>query len=133
MIGFQYRCAILVSLSLLTAATLAGVGDPTLRTDHPHYAGEGAFQTVEDCVAFATAGQETAQAKAIALFHWILTHQFHLFSPQEWLVPGVVPGSKQDDYEMVVYDANKARFSYGYGLCGTVHAWNEPYWRDVRL
>lgn len=130
-----FICGLASALSVVAvaASASAGVGDPTLRTDHPQYAGEGAFQTVEDCVAFATAGQETSQAKALAVFNWILTHQFHLHSPQEWLVPGVVPGSKQDDYEMVVYDANKARFSYGYGLCGTVHAWNEPYWRALGM
>ena len=25
------------------------------------------------------------------------------------------------------------RFSYGYGLCGTVHAWNEPYWKALGM
>lgn len=109
----------------------AGVGDPTLQTDHRHYPGEGAFQTIEQCVAFATAGQRTDQDKAIALYLWMLTHQFHLMSPQEWNVPGKVPDSRKDDTEMIVYDANRARFSYAYGLCGTVHAWNEPYWKAL--
>jgi hypothetical protein len=111
----------------------AGVGDPTLETDHPHYAGEGAFQTVERCVARAAAGKATPQDRAIALYLWLLTHQFHLYSPQEWNVPGLVPDSRKDNSDMVVYDANRARFSYAYGLCGTVHAWNEPYWRALGL
>jgi len=28
----------------IAAGALADVGDPTVRTDHPHYPGEGAFQ-----------------------------------------------------------------------------------------
>jgi hypothetical protein len=125
----------LVALCVLVPvqAGLAGVGDPTLRTDHPHYPGEGAFQTAADCVAFATRGVADEQERAIAVFQWLLAHQFHLPSPQECFVPGVVPGSRNDDYEMVVYDAAKGRFSYGYGLCGTVHAWNEPYWHALGM
>jgi hypothetical protein len=110
------------------------VGDPTIRTDHPQYAGEGAFQTVEDCVAFATQGQQSPQDRAVAMYLWLLTHQWHLASPQEWCVPGVTPDTRRDSaFDMVVYDANRARFSYGYGLCGTVHAWNEPYWKVLGL
>ncbi len=126
---------LLSALIVLTCHSLAfaGVGDPTLRTDHPHYPGEGAFQTAADCAAYATRGNNGEQDKAIAMFQWLLTHQWHLHSPQECFVPGVVPGSKKDDYEMVVYDAAKGRFSYGYGLCGTVHAWNEPYWRALGM
>ncbi len=128
-------CAVVVEAFLFGAASpaRAQVADPTLRTDHPQYAGEGAFQTVEDCVAFATQGKQTPQEKAVALYLWLLTHQFHLYSPQEWNVPGGVPGANNNDYEMVVYDANRGRFSYGYGLCGTVHAWNEPYWRALGM
>ena len=33
---------------LLTVPAWAEVGDPTVQTDHPQYAGEGAFQTIED-------------------------------------------------------------------------------------
>lgn len=111
----------------------AEVGDPTVRTDHTHYAGEGAFQTVEDCVQFATAGQKGVQDKAIALYEWILTHQFHLPSPQEPLTPGLPPDSRKTQYDNIPYDANRARFSYAYGLCGTVHAWNEPYWQVLGM
>jgi|GEM_PF-1073208 len=113
------------------------LGDVTLRSDHPVYPGEGAFQTAEDCVRFAveSARARNDQEKALAVFDWLLTHQWHLASPQEFRVPGKVPGSGSDD-DLIVYDAARGRFSYGYGLCGTVHAWNEPYWRvlgfDVR-
>jgi len=117
----------------MSSSLLAGVGDPTLRTDHPHYPGEGAFQTAADCVAFATGNIKGEQERAIAVFQWLLAHQFHLHSPQECFVPGIVPGARNDDYEMVVYDAGKARFSYGYGLCGTVHAWNEVYWNALGM
>jgi hypothetical protein len=112
---------------------LGGVGDPTLQTDHPQYAGEGAFQTVEDCVQFAGAGRGGEQDRALAMFSWLLTHQWHLASPQEWNVSGRVPDTKRTDYDMIVYDANRARFSYSYGLCGTVHAWNETYWRAMKM
>ena len=129
----------LLVIALAAQTSNAGVGDPTLRTDHPHYAGEGAFQTAKDCVTFATqgidakAGSEADQARAIAVYQWLLSHQFHLHSPQECFVPGVKPGAKNDDYEMVVYDAARGRFSYGYGLCGTVHAWNEIYWKALGM
>lgn len=121
------------SLFLLLASVACGeIGDPTIRTDHPHYPGEGAFQSVEGCVRFATAGKESTQERAIALYQWLLTHQYHLMSPQEWCVPGRVPDTAvTGDYELVPFDANQARFSYGYGLCGTVHAWNEPYWNAL--
>jgi len=116
------------------ALSLAGVGDPTIRTDHAHYPGEGAFQTVEQCVEFATkpAAGKSQQERALAMYHWLLTHQYHLHSPQEWKIPGLVPGAT-DHPDMVTYDANRSRFSYGYGLCGTVHAWNEPYWRALGM
>ncbi len=118
-----------LAITLVASACLGEVGDPTIRTDHPHYPGEGAFQSVEDCVRFATSGAKTDQDRAIALFKWLLTHQYHLASPQEFCVPGRQPNTAvPGDYEMIPFDANRARFSYGYGLCGTVHAWNEPYW-----
>lgn len=126
-------CAVLLFVTC-TASTHAEVGDPTIRTDHPQYAGEGAFQEVEDCVRFATVGRQTPQDRAIALYLWMLNHQWHLMSPQEWCIPGRVPDTAlARDYESVVYDANRARFSYGYGLCGTVHAWNEPYWKSLGM
>jgi hypothetical protein len=123
-------------LFLLIAVPLcarAEVGDPTLRTDHPLYAGEGAFQTAEDCVRFATQGKHEPQEQAIALYHWLLTHQFHLASPQGWHVPGKTPDTDRSDDDLIVFDANQARFSFGYALCGTVHAWNEPYWKALGM
>jgi len=121
--------AIFAGLLLSSLPALAEVGDPTLATDHPHYPGEGVFQNVQGCVDFATAGAKTPQDKAIALYMWLLTHQFHLMSPQEWNAPGYTPDTEQSRQQAVVYDAARSRFSYGYGLCGTVHAWNEPYWK----
>ena len=111
----------------------AEVGDPTLKTDHPFYPGEGAFQTIEDCVKHATQGKQADQDKAIALYLWLLTHQWHLASPQEPYTPGVPPNTTSNSQENIVYDANRARFSYGYGLCGTVHAWNETYWKALGM
>ena len=128
------RFPLVVCLFLVMAAMVrAGVGDPTVETDHPQYSGEGAFQTIEQCVLRGTAGKTTPQDKAIAMYLWMLTHQFHLMSPQEWNVPGKMPDCRRDTDEMTVYDAEKARFSYAYGLCGTVHAWNEPYWKALGM
>ena len=122
------------TLTLTAILARAEVGDPTIRTDHPQYAGEGAFQTIEDCASFATAGAHAPQDKAIAMYLWLLTHQWHLASPQEFNVPGAKPDTqKSDAYDLMVFDANRARFSYGYGLCGTVHAWNEPYWKALGM
>ena len=119
---------------LLTVPAWAEVGDPTVQTDHPQYAGEGAFQTIEDCVRFASKGQTSPQDKAIAMYLWLLTHQWHLVSPQEFNVPGATPDTRRSsEYDLMVYDANRARFSYGYGLCGSVHAWNEPYWKALGM
>lgn len=123
-----------VCLSLIVAVrSFAEVGDPTVRTDHPIYPGEGAFQEIEDCVNFATAGQTESQDRALALYRWLLMHQYHLMSPQECVYPGESVDTEGINSERVVYDANRARFSYGYGLCGTVHAWNEPYWRALGM
>jgi hypothetical protein len=121
-------------LLLAAVPVRAGVGDPTIETDHPHYAGEGAFQTVEQIVSRVCAGKKTEQDKAIALYLWILSHQFHGMSPQEWNVPGEVPdANKEGRTDLIVYDVNRARFSYGYALCGTVHAWNQAYWKALGM
>ena len=122
-----------VGLLLSVSLVQAQVGDPTIKTDHPFYPGEGAFQTIEDCVTAAVQDEKQTQKQAIQLFQWMLTHQFHLHSPQEWNIPSVTPGAEKTNYDMVVYDANRARFSYAYGLCGTVHAWNEPYWKVLGM
>jgi hypothetical protein len=128
------RSAAFVSLLILIPLNArAEVGDPTLRTDHPLYPGEGAFQTIDDCVRFATAGKRDPQQQALALYNWMLTHQFHAASPQGCFVPGKTPDSGRSDDDLIVFDANRARFSFGYGLCGTVHAWNEPYWKALGM
>lgn len=138
--NLRFRCNAVEALrGLLVCGCVAGlslsaraeVGDVTLTTDHPLYPGEGAFQTPERCVEWAAREATSPQDRALAVYNWLLTHQWHLHSPQEWNVPGRVPGARPDDPEMMVYDANRGRFSYGYGLCGTVHAWNEPYWKAL--
>lgn len=123
-----------VCVCLAKVAFCGGAGDVLIQTSHPQYPGEGAFQTVDDCVAFATRNQTDVQDKAIAMYKWFLTHQWHLMSPMEWCVPGRAPDTADPgNYETVVFDANRARFSYGYGLCGTTHAWNEVYWKAMGL
>jgi hypothetical protein len=133
-----FGVAVCLGVALLPAWAMlahAQVGDPTLRTDHPQYAGEGAFQTAADCVRFAEeaaakGGKKLSeQDKALAIYNWLLTHQWHLMSPQEPCVPGREADTAKGHEDLIVYDAARARFSYGYGLCGTVHAWNEPYWK----
>ena len=125
----------LIAFSAVSRSLSAQVGDPTLRTNHPQYAGEGAFQTAADCVKFAEAvaardGKKLSeQERALAIYNWLLTHQWHLLSPQENCVPGRTADTNKGHEDLIVYDAAKSRFSYGYGLCGTVHAWNEPYWK----
>lgn len=133
--GWEFRiCGVVAILGIVWMPAFAEVGDPTLRTDHPQYPGEGAFQEIEDCVRFAVDPQASPQDQAIGLYRWMLTHQYHLMSPRDWSVPNRVPDTADPgDYENVVYDANRGRFSYGYGLCGTVHAWNEPYWRALGM
>lgn len=131
----SFSTAIVLVLLAMTPQARAQVGDPTLRTDHPQYAGEGAFQTAADCVRFAEAAATakgkklTEQERALAIYNWLLTHQWHLLSPQENCVPGKAADTTKSQEDLIVFDAAKARFSYGYGLCGTVHAWNEPYWK----
>src|SRR5262245_33957811 len=121
---FLPALVLLTSLSLAVPAA-ADVGDPTIETDHPQHSVECAFQTIEQCVARATAGKTEPQDKAIAMYLWILSHQFHLMSPQEWGMPGLVPDTRKEGVaDLIVFDAQRARFSYGYALCGTVHAWN---------
>ena len=116
--------------SVFVVTAHAQVGDPTLRTDHPQYAGEGAFQTAADCVKFAVGDKQLGeQERALAIYNWLLTHQWHLLSPQENCLAGKQADAAKTQEDLIVYDAAKARFSYGYGLCGTVHAWNEPYWK----
>ncbi|HEV7279466.1 MAG TPA: hypothetical protein VGN57_04565 [Pirellulaceae bacterium] len=124
--------AVAMAVTCFASSASAQVGDPTLRTDHPQYAGEGAFQTAADCVAFATEGKSSPQDQAIGLYLWLLTHQWHLASPQEPGPRGVADTAAGND-DLIVYDAARSRFSYGYGLCGTVHAWNEVYWRELGM
>lgn len=131
MLRCQTPAALVALLTFAALPAYAEVGDPTLQTNHPQYAGEGAFQTPEDCVRFATRGREGTQERAIALYLWLLTHQYHLASPQEWNTPSATPDTARTHDDLTVHDANRGRFSYSYGLCGTVHSWNEVYWRAL--
>lgn len=135
MFHWKWQVAFVITVLVSARMIVAQVGDPTLRTDHPQYAGEGAFQTAADCVKFAEAAAArdgkklSEQERAIAIYNWLLTHQWHLVSPQENCVAGRTADTNKGHEDLIVYDAAKSRFSYGYGLCGTVHAWNEPYWK----
>jgi hypothetical protein len=140
--GNDFRNKVVRKMAVATAAAMiffpccaqvfAEVGDPTIETDHPDYSGEGVFQTAEKIVKHVTADKKTNQEKAIALWRWILTHQYHAQQPMEWSRGAKVPDSRNEkDNLLYLYDANRARFSYGYAMCGTAHAWNQVLWKAL--
>ncbi len=108
----------------------AELGDPTIETDHPVYSGEGAFQYPEQIVKRVTKGLASDQKRAIALYKWLLQHQFHCQQPVEWARGPKVPDSRdQKDELMYVRESNRTRFSFGFAMCGSAHAWNQVLWR----
>ncbi|HEX7896911.1 MAG TPA: DNRLRE domain-containing protein [Planctomycetota bacterium] len=108
-------------------ALILQAGDPQLKTDHPHYPGEGAFSTPAKCLQAAWAtprgalGSGTPREKMIRLFLWRAETYAHLSSPAVYNLPGRTPKPTADDPLMIDYDAMRGLFSYGWGLCGTNH------------
>src|SRR5690606_23044045 len=101
-------CFVAIGFFALSLSASAQVGDPTLRTDHPQYAGEGAFQTAADCVKFAEAAAAkgkklSEQERALAIYNWLLTHQWHLMSPQENCVPGKSADTTKSQEDLIVF------------------------------
>jgi hypothetical protein len=117
-------------LGLMAAAApaWAQAGGPELKTDDPYYPGEGALSSPPRVLAHAYAvprgslGSGTNREKMIRLFLWRAEHFAHQVSPEVYNLPGVVPAPSQDNPLMTDYDAMRALFSYGWGVCGTNHA-----------
>ncbi len=110
-----------------TSTAYAQAGGPELRTDDTYFPGEGAMSTPAKVVqrAYAiprgTLGSATNRDKFIRLFLWRSENFGHLTSPAVYNLPGVAPDPKADNGLMTDYDAMRALFSYGWGLCGTNH------------
>ena len=111
-----------------SASALAQAGGPELRTDDPNYPGEGALSTAPRVLAHAWAvprgglGASTNREKMIRLFLWRAEHFGHELSPEVYNLPSVDPAPHLDNPLMTDYDAMRALFSYGWGVCGTNHA-----------
>jgi hypothetical protein len=105
----------------------AQAGGPELRTDDTYFPGEGVMSTPAKVLQRAysmprgTLGAATNRDKFIRLFLWRSENYSHLISPAVYNLPGVTPDPKSDNPLMIDYDAMRALFSYGWGLCGTNH------------
>jgi hypothetical protein len=130
-------------MTTLLVALLLQAGDPQLRTDDPYYPGEGALSTPAKCLQAAWAtprgplGSGTNREKMIRLFLWRAEHYTHLYSPAVYVLPDITPSPKTDNPVMTDYDAMRAFFSYGWGLCGTNHGQMRAFveaagWTDRR-
>src|SRR6185436_9520292 len=102
----------------------AQAGGPELKTDDPYFPGEGALSTPARVLQHAnatprgTVGTATDREKFIRLFLWRSEHFSHQYSPAVYNLPSVTPDPKADNPLTTDYDAMRALFSYGYGLCG---------------
>jgi hypothetical protein len=109
------------------APALAQAGGPELKTDHTYFPGEGAMSTPARVLQHAnaiprgTVGTGTDREKFIRLFLWRAEHYTHLLSPAVYNLPGITPDPSADNGLMTDYDAMRAMFSYGWGVCGTNH------------
>src|SRR5579862_489880 len=118
----------LVALLGWPLAAAAQAGGPELQTDDPYYPGEGALSTAPRVLAHAntvprgTLGASTNREKLIRLFLWRAEHFGHQVSPAVYNLPLVTPSPSSDNPLMTDYDAMRALFSYGWGVCGTNHA-----------
>lgn len=113
---------------LAGTAAYAQAGGPELRTDDTYFPGEGSMSTPPRVLAHAwaiprgTIGTSTNREKLIRLFLWRSEHYGHQLSPAVYNLPGIVPSPANDNGLMTDYDAMRAMFSYGWGVCGTNHA-----------
>jgi hypothetical protein len=115
-----------------SAPAWAQAGGPELKTDDPYYPGEGALSTPPRVLSHAfsvprgTMGASTNREKMIRLFLWRAEHYGHQVSPEVYNLPGTVanstPDPSSDNPLLTDYDAMRAMFSYGFGVCGTNHA-----------
>ena len=118
----------LVALLGWPLAAAAQAGGPELQTDDPYYPGEGALSTPPRVLSHALSiprgplGASTDREKLIRLFLWRAEHYGHQVSPAVYNLPLVTPDPSADNPLMTDYDAMRALFSYGFGVCGTNHA-----------
>lgn len=116
----------LVSFAFCAAHSMAGVGDPQVRTDHPWYPGELACSTFERLAATQAALYEhvtgikpaTDQDRALAAWLWRNTHYYHGEQGVEDLWGsgfGRGPDPATREYWTGL-------FAHGFGLCGTTHS-----------
>jgi hypothetical protein len=123
-------CRLAIACGFLTTCiigrSMADVGDPQVRTDHPWYPGELACSTFERL--FAThaelyqrvVGTEptTDQEKALASWLWRNTHYSHAEEGTEDLWgQGFTKGP-----DMRTREYWTGLFAHGFGLCGTTHS-----------
>ncbi len=105
-------------------SSLAEVGDPQLKTDHPWYPGELALSNFERLFATQAKLYErvtgkppvTEEQKALAAWLWRNTHFAHGEEGRENLF-----GGKFDSPDNVTRDYWLGLYSHGFALCGTTH------------
>lgn len=147
------RRSALVLASLVATAFMSGafaaVGNPQIRTDHPIYPGELAYSTYDRLAKTIIdsdwgLGLGTSERDvAIKFFLWRITHTIHDYSPATWTPlhdfyrarfgehgkeHPTRPDPKAEAFagDDIDRDAMRWQLSYGYALCGTLHAVIEP-------
>ncbi len=121
----SFLSASLLLLLVSTPLTLAAVGDPQIRTDHPWYPGDLACSTFERLRATqkeqyqrATSIEpQTDQDQALASWFWRNTHYAHGEEGAEDLWG---TGFTKGDLRTREYWTGL--FAHGFGLCGTTHS-----------
>lgn len=116
----------IVMVFSLTATSLADVGDPQIRTDHPWYPGELATSTFDRLFATQAEAYERVtgkqvdsdEHKALASWLWRNTHYWHGQAGQRDLW-GEGLGRGKDTRLREYWNG---LFGYGFGLCGTTHS-----------
>ena len=119
--------AILSGLFLCCCA-FAGVPDPQIMTDHPVYRGELSCSTLDRNIADAYRvykeryghAPATETEKLTALWMWKCEHYMHVCDNKVYVGPDSLEAEKTGwmdcrDYELT-------QFSFGFGLCYSVHA-----------
>jgi len=131
-------------VALCGSITLGGVGNPQIRTDHPLYPGELAYSTPERLAKtiletnWGLGLGDSPRDNALRLWLWRITHTIHDYSPRIWTplhdyyrrkfgsrdkAHPTRPNPVSEVYSAddTDFDAMRWQFSYGYGLCGTLH------------
>ncbi len=109
-----------------TASTIAGVGDPQIRTDHPWYPGELACSTFERLTQTQAdlfervVGRRPSNDEDLVLAAWMWrnTHYWHGEEGKEDLWNRGFDNST----DSATRDYWTGLFAHGFSLCGTTHA-----------